>query len=186
MKREVLFVQGAGEGAHTEWDARLVASLRQALGRSYEIHYPRMPCEADPRYDRWKTALEAAFETLPEDAVLVGHSVGGTILVNLLAAQRPTRSFGALMLLAAPFIGDGGWPSDDLEPPRDLGAHLPEGLPVHLFHGLADGIVPPSHLGLYARAIPRAYVHPLPGRDHQFNNDLREVAEAILSIEMRR
>jgi hypothetical protein len=35
------------------------------------------------------------------------------------------------------------------------------------------------HADLYGRAIPQAQVHRLPGRDHQLNNDLREVAEAI-------
>jgi pimeloyl-ACP methyl ester carboxylesterase len=50
---------------------------------------------------------------------------------------------------------------------------------VHVFHGLQDETAPPSHADLYARAIPQARVHQLPGRDHQLNNDLSEVAEAI-------
>jgi hypothetical protein len=50
---------------------------------------------------------------------------------------------------------------------------------VHVFHGLQDETAPPSHAGLYALAIPQAQVHQLPGRDHQLNNDLSEVAEAI-------
>ena len=50
---------------------------------------------------------------------------------------------------------------------------------VHVFHGLQDQTAPPSHAGLYAKAIPQAQVHELPGRDHQLNNDLSEVAEAI-------
>jgi hypothetical protein len=46
--------------------------------------------------------------------------------------------------------------------------------------GLDDGAVaPPSHAGLYALAVPQAQVHRLPGRDHQLNNDLSEVAQAI-------
>ena len=36
-----------------------------------------------------------------------------------------------------------------------------------------------AHAALFALAIPRAQVHQLPGRDHQLNNDLSEVAEAI-------
>ncbi len=66
----------------------------------------------------------------------------------------------------------------------DLGhgaAKLPPGARVHVFHGLQDETAPPSHAGLYARAIPQAHVHQLPGRDHQLNNDLGEVAEAIAS-----
>jgi hypothetical protein len=46
--------------------------------------------------------------------------------------------------------------------------------------------MPPSHVGLYARAIPQAQVHRLPGRYHQFNDDLADIARAILSLEARR
>jgi pimeloyl-ACP methyl ester carboxylesterase len=50
---------------------------------------------------------------------------------------------------------------------------------VHVFHGLQDETAPPSHAGLYALAIPQAQVGQLPGRDHQLNNDLSEVAETV-------
>ena len=48
-----------------------------------------------------------------------------------------------------------------------------------MFHGLRDETVPPSHADLYAKAIPQALVHRMPGRDHQLNNDLSDVARAI-------
>lgn len=48
-----------------------------------------------------------------------------------------------------------------------------------MFHGLQDETAPPSHADLYAAAIPQAQVHRLPGRDHQLNNDLNEVAATI-------
>jgi len=183
MKNQLLFVQGGGEGTHDEWDDKLVASLRQELGPDYEVHYPRMPGEDDPSYERWKIALESLFGTLREGAIVVGHSVGGTILLKVLAEQPSPRRFGAIVLIAAPFVGEGGWSADDLQFPPDLGARLPKGVPVHLFHGLEDETAPPSHVELWARAVPQARVHRLPGRDHQLNNDLREVAAAILSLE---
>ena len=37
----------------------------------------------------------------------------------------------------------------------------------------------PAHAELCARAIPQAQLHRLPGRDHQLNNALSEVAEVI-------
>mgnify|MGYP003472432108 CR=1 FL=1 len=52
-------------------------------------------------------------------------------------------------------------------------------MPVHVFHGLEDETAPPAHADLYATVIPQAQVHRLPGRDHQLNDDLGEVAEAI-------
>ena len=86
-------------------------------------------------------------------------------------------------MVAAPVVGEGGWPDDDFTTPADLGARLPDGVPVHVFHGDDDDTAPPAHADLYARAIPRARVHRLPGRDHQLGNDLREVAAAIAPIE---
>ena len=183
MTAQVLFIQGGGEGVHDEWDNKLVASLTRALGPHWEMRYPRLPNEDDPMYAVWKPAIAREIATLEQGAVLVGHSIGGTILVNALAERSPERRLGALVLIAAPFVGDGGWPGDEFTTPADLGAKLPKGLPVHLFHGEADETAPPAHAGLYARAIPQARIHRLPGRDHQLGNDLREVAAVIGSIE---
>jgi len=182
VKRQLLFVQGGGKGAHDQWDNKLVESLRQELGPDYEIHYPRMPSEDDPSYGPWKTTLESVFETLEDGAILVGHSVGATILVKVLAEHVSARKFGAILLIAAPFVGDGGWSADDLHFPPDLGVRLPKGVPVHFYHGLDDEVAPPSHIDCYARAVPQARGHRLPDRDHQLNNDLREVAVTILSL----
>jgi predicted alpha/beta hydrolase family esterase len=182
MTRQILFVQGAGRGTHDEWDNKLVDSLRRELGENHEIRYPRMPDEGDASHAAWKPALDMELAALRDGSILIGHSVGGTILVKTLTGQSDPPEFGAICLIAAPFAGDGGWPSDDVRFPPNLGAHLPEGVPIHLWHGLDDEIVPPSHLELYAHAIPRARIHRLPARDHQLNGDLKEVAAVILSL----
>ena len=186
VKPQLLFIQGGGAGAHDDWDRKLVESLRRELGPDYEIRYPRMPNEEDPTYAAWKATLEREFAALGNGAILVGHSVGGTILVNALAEHPLEREPGAIFLIAAPFVGEGGWPGGDLKPSNDLGTRLPRGVPVHFYYGLTDQTVPPSHGQLYARAVPQARVHRLSGRDHQLNNDLREVAAAILSLEAGR
>ncbi|HUR00808.1 MAG TPA: alpha/beta fold hydrolase [Gemmatimonadaceae bacterium] len=182
VKRQVLFVQGGGEHVHDDWDGKLVESLSAALGPDYELRYPRMPDEDDPSYATWKAALEKEFAALNADAILVGHSIGGTILINALAECRPERRFGAIILIAAPFVGEGGWRSQDWQPQRELGSKLPVGVPVYLFHGLADDTAPPSHVDLYSQAIPQAHTCLLPGRDHQLNNDLTDIATAIISL----
>jgi pimeloyl-ACP methyl ester carboxylesterase len=177
--RQILFVQGGGAGAHDEWDGKLVESLRRELGGGYQVRYPRMPDEGDPSYARWSGAIRREMADLDDSAVVAGHSVGAAILVNALAEQPPDSGLAAIVLIAAPFVGPGGWPSKEFGLRSDLGARLPPGVDVHVFHGLQDQTAPPSHAGLYALAIPQAQVHRLPGRDHQLNNDLSEVAEAI-------
>jgi len=86
------------------------------------------------------------------------------------------------VLIAAPFIGNGGWKSEDIEPRPELAAHLPAGVPVFLYHGGKDTIAPIAHLALYADAIPHAQARRLPDRDHQLDNNLSEVASDIREL----
>ena len=132
MTRQVLFVQGGGEGTHDEWDNKLVASLGKGLGPGYRIRYPLMPNEADPNYASWKGALEVEFAELEPGAIVVGHSIGGTILINVLAERAPQRTPAGLFLVAAPFVGEGGWLADGFEPHLDLAGRLPSKMPVFL------------------------------------------------------
>jgi len=182
MKRQVLFVQGGGEGVHDDWDGKLVESLRSELGPNYEIRYPRMPDENDPSYVTWKATLEKELAALNDGAILVGHSIGGTILINALAEHPSERELGAIFLIAAPFVGEGGWQTDDWKPQRELAGKLPGGVPIYLYHGLADDTAPPAHAELFAHAIPQSHLCHLPDRDHQLNNDLSEIAAVIKSL----
>lgn len=175
----ILFIQGAGEGAHDEWDQKLVDSLARELAT--EIRFPRMPDEANPTYAAWKSALLHELAALPAGSIAIGHSVGGAMLFHTLADEQPTLKLAAIITLAAPFIGDGGWPSDDVKPRYDFGKRLPD-VPIFLFHGTADETAPFTHVELYAKTIPRAVVRTLPDRDHQLNNDLSEVARAIAEL----
>ncbi len=182
MTRQVLFIQGGGEGTHDEWDNKLVVSLTRELGDGFDVHYPRMPDEDDPDEATWDPAIRRELAALDDGAIVVGHSIGGTLLVRALVEQPPASRLGAIVLLAAPFVGDGGWPDDNDGTPSDLGARLPDSAAVHLFHGLADEEVPPGHADLYAQVIPHAEVHLLRDRDHQLGEDLREVAMVIREL----
>ena len=182
MPQQVLFVQGGGEGTHDEWDHKLVASLRRELGEGYAVHYPRMPGEDDPRYSVWKQSLLNELARLDDGAIVVGHSLGGAFLLHVLAEEGAGEKLIAVALLAAPFIGEGGWPNEEMEAWADVRARLPAGLPMLLYQGTADEVVPFEHLALNAQALPGAVVRPLAGRDHQLGNDLGEVARDIRAL----
>lgn len=182
MARQILFVQGGGETTHDDWDSKLVESLGRELGPDYEIRYPRMPHEDDPQFAPWKAALRKELDLLDDGALLVGHSIGGAILVHSLAQDPPERPLAGIFLVSTPYIGEGGWPSDEIKPQPELGAKLPARSPVYLYQGDADDTVPVAHAELYARAIPQAVVRKLPGRDHQLNDDLSEVAADIRGL----
>jgi hypothetical protein len=177
--RQVLFVQGGGRGAHDAWDRKLVAGLEGALGPAYTIHYPRMPDEADPDPARWKKSIARELRKLSDGVFLVGHSVGAAILLDYLAGGTVERRAAAVFLIAAPFIGDGGWPSGDLRPTRQTARDLRDVAPLYFYQGRADGTVPFSHIEMFAAAFPHASIRRLDGRDHQLNDDLSEVGHDI-------
>jgi predicted alpha/beta hydrolase family esterase len=183
MTKQVLFVQGGGEGVHDDWDNKLVASLERELGQEYEIRYPTMPKEGDPNYKLWKAALKKEFARLNDGAILVGHSIGATILMNVLAEEPSESTPSGIFLIAAAFVGKGGWPSEDMESMSDLGPRLPKQSKIYFYHGSEDDTVPFGHADLYERAIPQAVVRRLAGRDHQLNEDMSEVAADIRRLE---
>src|SRR3954449_3582938 len=102
MKRSLLFIQGGGAGVHDGWDSQIVESLSRSLGSDYDVDYPRIPNEGDPSYSAWKPTLEKELAALDEGAILVGHSLGATFLIDLLAEQPLDRELGGIFLLSAP------------------------------------------------------------------------------------
>ncbi len=181
MGRQVLFIQGAGAGAHAE-DALLVASLRDALGPAYDVRYPAMRNEASPEYADWKPQLAEELAAAGDGVVLVGHSVGGSVLLKYLSEEGAGGRVSGLFLIAAPFWGGGDdepWTWDDVRLPDDAGARL-AGIPrVVFYQSRDDDVVPFAHLARYAALFPQAVIRPSDGRGHQLGNDLTDVAEDV-------
>ena len=181
MKRQVLFVHGAGQGAH-EADEKLAVSLGDALGTSYEVRSPKMPDEDSPEDAAWKDRISEELAATDGEVVLVGHSAGAFVLLKYLSEEAVEGPIAGLFLVAAPYVGTGGWEIDGYALQKDFASRLPERLPVFLYHGREDEVVPFEHLALYAEMLPRATVREFDGRGHQFDEDLSEVALDIKGL----
>ena len=178
MKRDVLFVHGAGEGAH-EADEKLAASLRDALGSGYDLRSPQMPDEDSPEVETWKEKIAGELATMDSEAILVGHSVGALLLLKYLSEEAAEKPVAGLFLAATPYVGTGGWEVEEGALREDFASKLPEGLPVFLYHGRDDEVVPFEHLAMYGAKLTLATVREFDGRGHQFGDDLSEVARDI-------
>ena len=178
-ERIVIFVQGAGEGAHRE-DAKLANDLGRRLGAGYRVRFPAMPNEADADYATWAKTILEEIAAAGDGAILAGHSVGGSVAIKLMTGRPPKQSVAGLFLISAPFWHDDDfWHWKEARLPPDAAARLPDGMPLFLYHGRDDKTVPFGQLEMYAKVFPQATVHRLPGRDHQLNGDLSEVARDI-------
>jgi uncharacterized protein len=182
MERRVLFIQGGCEGAH-EADAKLAASLERELGHGYRVHFPKMPDETEPEYTAWKDAIVRKLVRMGDGVVLVGHSIGGSVVAKLMCEGETKRGLAGVFLVSSPFWHDHHfWRWDEARLPKDAGDRFPAGVPLFLYHGRADAFVPFAHLEMYAAAFPQAIVRALDGQDHQLNDDLSAVARDIKSL----
>ncbi len=178
-KKSVLFIHGGGPGAY-EADLPLAESLQNELGSAYELHYPRMPLEEEAGYLDWKARIAEELAGLKSDAILVAHSVGGSILLKFLSEEYAERSVAGLFLIATPFFGgDENWNYDELILPPAFAVSIATIPRIFLYHSRDDETVPFAHLALYAAKLPWAVIREFDGRGHQFGNDLTEVAHNI-------
>ena len=181
MTKQVLFIQGAGEGAYEE-DEKLVKSLRDLLGTDYDVQYPKMPEEEDQGYEAWKAQISKELGALDGSIILVGHSVGSSMLLKYLCEEHVESSITGVFLIAAPYWGAGGWEMDEFGLNEDRASKLLKGIPIFFYHSRDDDIVPFTHLALHAEKFPHAVVREYNRRGHQLNNDLSEVAADIKDL----
>lgn len=179
MKKPGLFIQGGGEGAYEE-DGKLAASLQDGLGDGYEVVYPRMPNEDSPEYASWKSQIETQLASLEGEVILVGHSLGGSVLLKYLSEEKLEKPIAGLFLIAPPYWGaDDDWQAEAYTLREDFATKLPTIPRIFFYHSRDDEWVPFAHLALYAEKLPQATIREFDGRGHQFKNDLSEVVADI-------
>lgn len=181
MKKQVLFIQGAGEGAYEE-DGELVKSLSDVLGSKYNVLYPKMPEEEDQSYEAWKAQISKELAKIDDEVILVGHSVGSSMLLKYLSEENVENAMAGIFFIAAPYWGTGGWQMDEFTLDEGYASEILKGLPVFFYHSHDDDIVPFAHLALHAEKFPQATIREFDGRGHQLNNDLSEVAADIKGL----
>lgn len=181
MNKHILFIQGGGGKEDYEADAKLVDSLREALGEAYTVHYPFLPDESSPDFGRKKQIVKE-ISSLSGEIILVGHSLGASMLLKYLSESPVQKKIAGIFLISTPFwSGDEDW-KQGLKLHENFADKLPEDVPVFLYHCHDDEVVPFNHLSLYAQKLPQATVREIPSGGHQLNNDLSIVARDIKSL----
>lgn len=143
-----------------------------------------MPEEGDTTYTQWKPRIEAELIPLPEPVILVGHSVGASMILKYLSELEVERSIAGIFLIACPFWGGNGWRYagyETLALPEGFAAKLPE-VSIVFYHCRDDKTVPFEHLALYAHLLPQAKIREIESGGHQLSNDLSMVATDIKNL----
>lgn len=183
MRKQILFAHsggsqdGPGNGSYdfVEW-------LRKSLGERYEISYPIIENPEEPTYKMWKTMLDKEFARLQGESILIGHSLGGSMLLKYLSETESNLRIDGLFLVATPYWGKDGWDMDDFKLKSDFSKNLPALRSLHLFHCANDPIIPFDHLKLYRKSLPSAVCHELNCSSHAFSEGLPELVETFKKL----
>jgi predicted alpha/beta hydrolase family esterase len=183
MTRQILAIHGAGTPATQRGSVYWKAKLEDALGADYTVTSPIMPRPEEPQYAGWREKIEESVAPMEDGLILLGHSLGGSVLLKWLSEGVLKRPIGGLFILAAPYWSKAtGWESDEFGLPDDFAARLPIA-PVCLYHSRDDEEVPFAHLSYYSEQLPHAVIRALDGQGHEFRRgDTPELTQDIRSV----
>jgi len=183
MKQQLFFLHSGGPQGPHEGSNDFVAWLNLQLAHDYEIIHPVMLHPEAPDYQAWKPRLQEELARLRDGVLLIGHSLGGSLLLKYLAEESISFSMDGLFLIGAPYWGgDDNWQHPPFNLPADFPATLPNIAHIFLYQSQDDPIVSSTHLGLYAKAMPQAIARMLIGSDHFFASGLPELANDLKSV----
>jgi predicted alpha/beta hydrolase family esterase len=178
MKKPVLFIQGGGDDGY-EADLLLVNSMQASLGDGYLIHYPEIVSNDSLADFGWPQEIGKYISQYNDEIILVGHSLGASMLLKYLSENNVTNKIAGIFLIATPFWGaDKDWQAG-LALHKDFAEKLDRTVPIFFYQCEDDEVVPFAHLGFYMQEVTWATFRVLKTGGHQFDNDLTIVASDI-------
>lgn len=181
-KKQVLFIHSGGPQGLHEGSSDLLAWLQSALGRPYEVICPPMPDPERPVYEDWKTALKKQLASLDNGLILIGHSLGGSVILKYLSEEKISKKIDGLFMVGSPFLGKRNWNVNEYVLKKDFATRLPAIPGIFIYHSKLDAVVPFKHLSYYAAKLPFATIRPIDGGEHLFSGGLPEMAFDIKSL----
>ncbi|WP_238189358.1 alpha/beta fold hydrolase [Paenibacillus sp. L3-i20] len=181
MSKSLLFIHGGGDGAYEE-DKKMALHLQETLGAEYNVIFPKMPDEGNPKYEAWREQISKELISIDGDVTIVGHSLGASLLIKYLSEEQLTTYIAGLFLIAPPYWGAEDWEVEEYALSEEFPTKLSNTRPMYFYHSSEDEWVPFAHLSIYAGKLPHAVIYKLDGRNHQLNNDMTEVARDIKNL----
>lgn len=185
MKPTIIFIHTAGPQGLNQGSTNLIAYLEEELMDKYNFIHIKMPTPENPKYMQWKEQIEKELSTQTGEVILVGHSLGGSILLKFLSEESYPIKLSGLFVVSAPFWGiDEDWQGSDFILKNKFEQNLNEIPFLFLYHSRDDDTVPFSHHIAYAKKLPQGIKRELEGAQHLFQNGLPELTRDIRSLKM--
>jgi predicted alpha/beta hydrolase family esterase len=163
----VLFIHSAGPQGADQGSDRLLQGLKTSVPGGIDLVAPLMPEPHAPSAEAWIAAVWSAISGIEGDLVLVGHSLGGSTILQALARHGVPGTVGGVVLLSAPFWGEGGWNMAEYALAEDAESALVALPRLIILQGDQDTVVESDHPELYKDLLRSAEIRWLTGVDHE-------------------
>ena len=144
------------------------SNLPKDLGEGFEVLSPRMPNKQNAKYEEWRLWFERMIPFISNEAVFIGHSLGGIFLVKYLSENKYPKKILKIILVAPPHNQTPETGSFKLE--KSLDKVWEQCQNIHIFHSDDDPIVPVSEAKKYQSDWPKANLQIFKNRGH-FNQE---------------
>jgi predicted alpha/beta hydrolase family esterase len=181
MNKQLLFIQGGGDGGY-QADESLVASLRNELGKDYEIIYPELKSVEDAPDFGWVKQIGEEIDKLKDGVILVAHSLGASMLLKYLSENKVDKKISGIFLLATPYWkGNEEW-KQGLKLQKGFADNLPKKVRIFFYHCRDDEEVPFDHLAFYRDNVPGATFREIESGGHLLDMKHSLLANEIKSL----
>ena len=177
--KQLFFLHSAGPQIKpSDGSNGLVHELKRALPDTRIIH-PIMPSPDAPSYQAWSTKLRQEFQQVHGEIALVGHSLGGSVLLKFLSEEKIPNRISGIFLVSAPFWGSKNWNMEEFVLKKEFAKYLPPVEVIQIYHSEDDPHVPLDHAKMYQKALPGSELNVIAGNDHAFQEGLPELVKDL-------
>lgn len=179
----ILFIHSAGPQEGRDGSQLLTHYLKKECAKTHNIIHPAMPSPSDPYYAEWKKEIRRTLDLVEGEVTLIGHSLGGSVLLKYLAEEVVNIPINKLISIAAPFWGiNKEWQRKDFILKSNSSEKIPYVPNTFFLHSKLDPIVPIEHMQRYSKQFPGAKCIELEGDAHLFTDGLPKLVEVLKEV----
>ncbi len=158
-------------------------NLQESLGEDFEVIAPQMPNKNNAKYLEWKIWFEKLIPIFKDEAIFVGHSLGGIFLAKYFSEERYSKKIKAIFLVAPPFdAADSEYTMADFVLPNQLSLLQKQGNMIFIYQSKDDHVVPFADIEKYRNALPLAKIRIFDTRGHFSQSEFPEIIKDIQNL----
>ena len=158
-------------------------SLEKKLGENFEVFAPHMPNGNNAVYEEWKIWFCRMVEFINDDAIFIGHSLGGIFLAKYICENTCSKKIKAVILVAAPFNEDNMKEClGNFVPCSPFQNFCSQVKKTYLLFSKDDPVVPFKEAHKYKKAIPNSKIITFDDRQHFNQTHFPEIIELIKKL----